>query len=194
MWSRKCVRGPAIHRMPGTGFGLGMERAVKGADEQQRDLFIKLTIEKGGHYLVCLLRFGEMVEGTGTTLVTCTVPFGAITTEGVGEGPEFASALARATEPMWQRITPRKRYWLTPIILHGLVRGRDYFKKRSRTKPERQHQPRMDTKEEVDIRRLHRLRRCRFKVRTPPGRSRRLRTSCSVFRPIVRSSRKPKSA
>src|ERR1700722_5007263 len=58
-----------------------------------------------------------MVEGTGTTLVTWTVPFGAITTEGVGEGSEFA----RATEPRWQRITPRKRYWLTPIILHGLV-------------------------------------------------------------------------
>jgi hypothetical protein len=62
--------------------------------------------------------------------VTWTVPFGAITTAGVGEGSEFASALARATEPMWQRSTPRKRYWLTPVILHGLVCGAIIFKKR----------------------------------------------------------------
>jgi hypothetical protein len=38
-----------------------------------------------------------MVEESGTTRVTWTVPSGAITTEGVGEGSEFGSALPTVT-------------------------------------------------------------------------------------------------
>src|ERR1700730_9033311 len=100
-----------------------------------------------------------IVEGTGTTLVTWTVPFGAITTEGVGEGSEFASALARATELMWQRITPRKRYWLTSIVLHSFVSAAIIFRSCRERSQKRQPEPRMDAKEEVNIRRLDRLRR-----------------------------------
>ncbi len=60
---------------------------------------------------------GLIVVGTGTTRVTRTVPFGAITTEGAGDGSTFCRAFATATEITSRNSTHRKHCSLTPQFL-----------------------------------------------------------------------------